>query len=250
MNIHSPAMNDTVGRKDSAMVTTQRQAIEAAAPGEQGDPGEAARAARTTARTRQLLDSATRLMVRDGSHGVSMQSIADEAHVSVGLIYRYFSNKQDLVQAVIVDVLDDVAARLPDAVGAVDDPVRRIAAAFEAYCRIIDDRREAALLTYRESKTLDRDGQVLIKDREIQTAAPLRDAIVEAQREGLLRPLDPDVLAEDFVLLAHGWALKHWYYAPRLGFEGYVAHHRSTVLSGLITEQHRADYADLLGPLT
>lgn len=212
-------------------------------------PDEAARAARTTVRTRQLLDSATRLMVRDGSHGVSMQSIADEAGVSVGLIYRYFSNKQDLVQAVIVDVLDDVAARLPDAVGNADDPVRRIAAAFEAYCRIIDDRREAALLTYRESKTLGREGQELIKDREVQTAQPLRDAIVEAQQAGLLRPLDPDLLAEDFVLLAHGWALKHWYYAPRVGFAGYVAHHSAMVLSGVITDRHRAKYADLLGDL-
>ncbi|MGJ7456407.1 hypothetical protein ACR80S_03880 [Halomonas sp. MA07-2] len=30
----------------------------------------------------------------------------------MGLIYRYFGNKLDLVQAVIVDVLDDVASRL------------------------------------------------------------------------------------------------------------------------------------------
>lgn len=212
-------------------------------------PGQAAGADLNTVRTRQLMDAATRLMVRDGSHGVSMQSIADEAGVSVGLIYRYFDNKQDLVQAVIVDVLDDVAARLPNAVGTVEDPVRRIAVAFEAYCRLIDERREAAVLTYRESQTLGREGRNLIKDREVQTARPLRDAIAEAREAGLLRAVDPDLLAEDLTMLAHGWALKHWYFSPRVTIAGYVTHHRAAILSGVITDRYRATYADLLGDL-
>lgn len=228
-----------------AMGTTQQ----ASGSGILDRPDEAARAARTTVRTRQLLDSATQLMVRYGSHEVSMQSVADNAGVSVGLIYRYFSNKQDLVQAVIVDVLGDVAARLPDAIGTVDDPVRRIATAFEAYCRIIDDRREAAVLTYRESKSLSPQGRELIKDREVETARPLRDAIAAALDAGLLRTVDPDLLAEDLVLMAHGWALKHWYYAPRVDFAGYVAHHTATFLSAILSDAHRADYSDLLGDL-
>lgn len=214
-----------------------------------GRPEEAARTARSDVRTRQLLDAATRLMVRSGSHEVSMQSIADEAGVSVGLIYRYFGNKLELVQAVIVDVLDDVAARLPDAVGTVGDPVRRIAAAFGAYCRIIDERRDAAVLTYRESRTLDRQGQELIKAREIHTARPLLDSISDAVDAGLLRPVNPELLAEDLLMLSHAWALKHWYYAPRVTFEQFVGHQLAVVLSGILAPEHRAEYIDLLGEL-
>lgn len=212
-------------------------------------PEQAARTARSDVRTRQLLDAATRLMVRSGSHEVSMQAIADEAGVSVGLIYRYFGNKLELVQAVIVDVLDDVTSCLQDAVGLVDDPVRRIAVAFEAYCRIIDERRDAAVLTYRESKTLGRQGQQLIKEREIQTARPLLESITDAVNAGLLRPVNPELLAEDLLMLSHAWALKHWYYAPRVSFEDFVRHQRAPVLSGILAPEHRADYADLLDRL-
>src|SRR5690606_30242038 len=102
---------------------------------------------------------------------------------------------------------------------------------------------------YRESQTLGREGRELIKQREVQTALPLRDAVAEARGAGLLRSVDPDLLAEDMTLLAHGWALKHWYFAPRVSIAGYVTHHRAAILSGIVADQHRADYADLLGDL-
>ena len=54
--------------------------------------------ARQDVRTRQILTAATALMQQHGSHKVSMKAIADEAEVSVGLIYRYYDNKEDLVR--------------------------------------------------------------------------------------------------------------------------------------------------------
>lgn len=199
-----------------------------------------------TVRVRQILDAASTLMVRSGSHEVSMQAIATEADVSVGLIYRYFSTKLDLVQAVIVDVLNDISSRLPDAVGTVEDPIRRIAAAFEAYCRIVDERIEAVVLTYRETKTLDRDGRELMKRLEVESARPLRDSIADAVDAGLMRPVDPELLAMDMLGLANNWALKHWFYRTRVTFDGFVQHQQATILAGVLLPEHRADYADLL----
>src|SRR5215212_6048686 len=85
------------------------------------DPDEAARRARAEHRSAQLLGAAARLMERDGSQAVSMQAVATEAGVSVGLIYRYFGGKDDLLLAVIVGVLDSFATRVPEAVDAAGD---------------------------------------------------------------------------------------------------------------------------------
>ncbi|HLN77262.1 MAG TPA: TetR family transcriptional regulator [Nocardioidaceae bacterium] len=127
------------------------------------DPHEAARLTRAQRRSQQLLGAAARLMERDGSHAVSMQAVAEEAGVSVGLIYRYFGGKDDLLLAVIVDVLDEFATRVPEAIEAAgDNPVERLAAAFRAYCEVIDDHRHAAVLTYRESKSLSDEGRARI----------------------------------------------------------------------------------------
>src|SRR5699024_12034605 len=118
-------------------------------------PEQAAQAARSQARVRQLLDAAARLMITSGSQGVSMQAVAKEANVSVGLIYRYFASKHELVKGVIVGVLDDMAVHVPAATQQVADPVRQLASALDAFIRVIDDHRTAVLLTYRESQNLD-----------------------------------------------------------------------------------------------
>lgn len=209
-------------------------------------PAEAARRARSDARTRQLLDAAARLMERSGSHSVSMQAVAEEAGVSVGLIYRYFGNKQELVQGVILGVLDDMARVIPAAVEPEEDPVRRMVAAFSAYCRVVEDNREAVLLTYRESNTLDEEGRRLIKDLEVKTAQPLKDAIQEGLDRGLLAPADARILSYDLLLIAHSWALKHWYFAPLLSFEEFVHSQSALMVSMAVHADHRSEYADLL----
>lgn len=199
-------------------------------------------------RTRQILDAAARLMVERGSGSVSVQDIAAEAGVSVGLIYRYFGGKGEVVTAVVVDVLDGFARALPQAVADHQDPVRRLHAAFEAFCRIIDARRHATVLTYRESKGLPAQALAVLKDREVETARPLADAAAQAVEAGVFRPVDAESLAETLVLIAHGWALKHWFHSRRGSLEDYVAGHFGLVLSGLLVPAAREAHTDLLGP--
>lgn len=200
-------------------------------------------------RSAQLLEAAARLMEREGSQAVAMQAVAEEAGVSVGLIYRYFGGKDDLLLAVIVHVLDEFATRVPAAVAAAgDDPVRGLAAAFRAYCEVIDEHRHAAVLTYREAKALSPEGRERIKDLEVATSAPLRDLLAAGAARGLLRPVDADLVSYDLLLLAHGWALKHWYFERTADFEAYVARQTSLLLHGLVEPRRRRSYADLLDP--
>ena len=86
------------------------------------DQRSARRAARTDARVhrrrRQILDAATEVMSRAGFHSTSMQSVAEHAGISVGLIYQYFANKDELLEAVIVDILEDFRDQVPAAIAA------------------------------------------------------------------------------------------------------------------------------------
>lgn len=219
------------------------------ATSEPQDPNEAARAARSEWRHRQLLGATARLMERNGLHGVSMQALADEAEVSVGLIYRYFGGKDDLLLTVIVDVLQTFAARVPRAAqDAEPDPVRRIAGVFRAYCEVINDHRHAAVLTYRESKSLDAEGREKIKRLEIETSEPLRRALRDGIAAGVLTEIDVELVSQDFLLMAHGWALKRWYLGQTMDFESYVAKQTALLLNAIVVDRHKSGYRDLLQP--
>jgi len=211
------------------------------------DPDEAARQARAERRSQQLLSAAAQLMANDGSQAVSMQAVAAEAGVSVGLIYRYFGGKDDLLLAVILDVLDAFATRVPEAIEAAgDDPVLRLAAAFRTYCAVIDDHRHAAVLTYRESKSLSEESREKIKDLEVTTSEPLRTCIRAGIEAGSLRDVDPDLVSYNMLLLAHAWALKHWYFERTLGFEEYVGKQLALTLHSVLEPKLRRRYSRLL----
>lgn len=213
-------------------------------------PEQAAQVARSQARVRQLLEAAARLMITSGSQGVSMQAVADEANVSVGLIYRYFASKHELVKGVIVGVLDDMAVHVPAATEQVADPVRQLAGALEAFIRVVDNHRTAVLLTYRESHNLDAEGLQAIKDAEIRTAQPIVTALRAAGDQGLIRPIDISVFGYDLLMMAHTWALKHWYFKDRTTLDTYIEHQVATALSSCVLPEFRNQYADLLGDLT
>lgn len=211
------------------------------------DPAQAARQTRAERRSEQLLLAAARLMERDGSQGVSMQAVAEEAGVSVGLIYRYFGGKDDLLLAVIVDVLETFSTAVPAAIAAAgDDPVERLVAAFRSYCEVIEAHRHAAVLTYRESKSLSPAGREKIKQLEVQTSEPLRQVIREGVAAGVLTTDDPDLVAYNLLLLAHAWALKHWYFEQSLTFDEYVRKQTALTLSALLEPRRRRSYRRFL----
>lgn len=214
------------------------------------DADEAARHARTQKRREQLLAAAARLMARDGSEAVSMHAVAAEAQVSVGLIYSYFGGKNDLLLAVIVDVLERFEAEVPRAIAAAgEDPVHRLVAAFRAYCEVIDQRRHAAVLTYRESKGLTAKGLRTIKELELATSEPLRQILNDGIAAELFAPVDTDLVAYNLLLLAHAWALKQWYFQRTLTLDTYVAKQTALTLAALISPRNRRKYAALIAGL-
>ena len=60
------------------------------------------------ARRRQILDGAAVCFARNGFHATSMQDVLKEVDLSAGAVYRYFSGKEELIGAIVAEVLDTV----------------------------------------------------------------------------------------------------------------------------------------------
>ncbi|MFI2286874.1 TetR/AcrR family transcriptional regulator [Streptomyces niveus] len=68
------------------------------------------------ARRRQILEGATRVFVRNGFHATSMQDVLREVDLSAGAVYRYFSGKEELIAAIVTEVLGALREAFADAV--------------------------------------------------------------------------------------------------------------------------------------
>jgi AcrR family transcriptional regulator len=185
-------------------------------------------------RLAEIIDAATRLFERKGYHATTMHEIARKAGISAGLIYSYAANKEEVLLLTIVDILEGYERDLPPAIAAHNDPVERLIAGFRAYCQVVGRRRHGAVLAYRESNTLSRAGRDRLKRLELRTTMLLADVIREGVRQGVFVDADPELAAYDFMILAHGWALKYWYLSETRTLDGYVDFQCALLLRGLI----------------
>lgn len=90
-------------------------------------------AAHTEAMRERILEGGRRAFIAGGFRGTSVPSIASEAGVSVGLIYRYFPSKEELFLELCLSGTPDELSNLAAAIAPIEDPVARLSAAIDSY---------------------------------------------------------------------------------------------------------------------
>lgn len=188
-------------------------------------------------RRAQIVAAATRLFATNGFFRTTIKDIATAAGISQGLIYQYVTDKEDVLLLVLLDVLEGYSRELPLAMRPGMDPFERCLAAIHAYVKVVDKRRKATMLAYRSSQSLSENRRMLIQERETETNRMLADIIRDCITAGLIRPLDIDVLTYQIVMMAHGWALKYWYFKSRMSVDEYVERSLDVLFGGTLTPE-------------
>jgi len=195
-------------------------------------------------RRRQVVAAAIALFGKRGYHASTIRDIAAQAGVSVGLIYQYFGDKEDVLFLAIVDVLDSYHDRIPAATAGIADPLARFRAAVHAYCRVIDANVDATVLAYRETKSLRKARRNVIKQKEAETNALLARYVEDCIAAGLFgKRLDVALFVYQIVMFAHAWALKAWHFRARMGVDEYVERGLALMLNQVLVRAERRSRA-------
>ena len=72
--------------------------------------------ARSRAMVEQILDAAARVLATSGYAQMSTNRIAEEAEVSVGSLYRYFADKEEIFDQLRQRAADEIIAEITDAI--------------------------------------------------------------------------------------------------------------------------------------
>ncbi|HEY2833741.1 MAG TPA: TetR/AcrR family transcriptional regulator [Sporichthyaceae bacterium] len=97
---------------------------------------ELGRVQRRQQRTRaQLTRAAAQIIAEKGVEGVRLREVTDAADVGFGSFYNYFGSKEDLVEAVVLDLMSTLAGTLIAHVARFDDPAEAASAAHRWFVR-------------------------------------------------------------------------------------------------------------------
>lgn len=193
-------------------------------------------------RREQFVTAAAELFGKNSFHTTTIKEIAQKAGVSAGLIYAYVKTKEDVLFLVLQNVLESYAREIPKALEGLTDPIQRFCTAVRAYCEVVGANPDATLLAYRETKSLNHEQRVAIKEMELESNRIIMNCIEECIRAGYFRQTKAELTAYRIVLVAHGWALKAWRFRQIATLEEYINEEIDMFLRGMMTEQGWSHY--------
>ncbi|MEM6454467.1 MAG: TetR/AcrR family transcriptional regulator [Acidobacteriota bacterium] len=163
------------------------------------------------ARVASIYRTAAELIHAKGFAGTSMNEIAEAADLTKPGLYYHVKNKRELLFRITSFAMDLLDARVVAQAESIDEPAVRLRTIVHGHARLLLHEPGALAILIDEVDGLDPQQRAIITRRKRRYYDFLRDAIIDLQRAGRLRPatLDPTVTA--FNLLGMIMWTARWY---------------------------------------
>ncbi|MFI6938879.1 TetR/AcrR family transcriptional regulator [Streptomyces sp. NPDC050418] len=164
------------------------------------------------ARRRQIIVGARRCFARNGFHATSMQDVLKEVGLSAGAVYRYFSGKEELIEAIVQEAFEGIRDAFAEA-AELRPPLLPDEFLSHVLRRVLDGPGEGDEQAFAElvlqvwAETL-RNGELSANLRAgvVGMRALWSEVVRMYQAEGLMsRDVDPDHVARTMMAMAMGF---------------------------------------------
>ncbi len=149
---------------------------------------------RSKERRQRVLDAALDVFTRDGYSDTLVDEIARRSDTSKGGVYFHFPSKQAIFVALLDEAGHLLIGRVERAIAAESDPVARGLAALRAVLQTFGSHRALARLLLVEALGAGHQFNLKMSDLHARFADLITQQLVEAVAQGLVPPLDPDMV--------------------------------------------------------
>ena len=186
--------------------------------------GKPSRKEREYLRHRQeILKVALKLFSEKGFHNVSMHEIAEKSEFAVGTLYKFFSNKEDLYKALILEKSEEFHLSLMAALSNAGNEVKKIKACVEAKIKVFMENLDYVRLYLAETRGasfnikagLDSD----IKVRYEDSLQKLANVFESGIKKRLFKKFDPYLLAVALDGILNAFLFQHIEYPDAHPFD-------------------------------
>jgi TetR/AcrR family transcriptional repressor of multidrug resistance operon len=156
----------------------------------------------------QILSAAEKLIAEVGFQGLSMQKLAKEAGVAAGTIYRYFDDKDHLIDDVRVLVTQRVADAVQEGVDD-SDPIKQRYRTMWLNIWNLAGTNLAAIKNRVQYDSLPITNSLNFRELEREMFAQVELLFNEGKEQGLFKPLNNEVLGGLSLAASVSLARKH-----------------------------------------
>lgn len=157
----------------------------------------------------QICKAAEKLFSKKGYHRTSVKEIAKVSGISIGSLYDYIKNKEDILYFFYEQYVNELEKRIKEETKGAKDPLQELRLALGAYMDTVDLFQDYVLFLYQESKYMKKRDLINIFKLEIFTNDIFID-IIKRGNKGYFKVKEPLLTGVFISLLTSGWALKRW----------------------------------------
>lgn len=159
-------------------------------------------------RRKAILAVARKLFSEKGYHGVSLGDIAEQAGLSVGLIYYVFPKKEDILLGLVQEgsiLYRDVFENVQD----IANPVERFDTVVRELYRTLDNSSRVMMILYKDLSSINKETRQQILSLERETNAKIVAIIEDGKRFGAFKEtVSSQLVAFNVIGAGHLWSLK------------------------------------------
>ena len=171
----------------------------------------------------KIFRATIKLANRKGFHAMSLRDLCAESGLSMGGLYAYFKNKEELLTLIQKQGRAIVARVMEDQLAGIDDTLQALETAIRSHLYLSEALQPWFFFSYMETRFFDADEGRRAISGELQTEAIFSDILERGIADGRFTLADPLLVAAAIKALLQDWYLKRWKYRRRgISVEAYA----------------------------
>lgn len=175
-------------------------------------------------RRNQIIKSAIQLFKQKGFHRTTTREIAQNAGFSIGTLYEYIRQKEDILYLVCDSIFEQFRVRMEEALPSHGSSKERLESAICAYYKLVDDMQDEMLVMYQETKSLEKDALKYVLKKEQDFVAIFEPLIRDCVQENVfqLSEIEIKTYAHNILVMGQMWAFRRWMLGKLYTIDEYI----------------------------
>lgn len=188
----------------------------------------------------KIINYCTSKFLKDGFYLVTVDQIANELRISKKTIYKFFSTKDELVEAVAKHLMNDVSSKIDNIIGSGNDSLTKIIMLFEVMAGVVVQFSEKWLkdLQIHTPKLW----QQIDEFRTKRAFTALGSIIRQGQIEGIIVEKPIELIIHIFVNTIRSVVHPDFLYYQKLDYREAFIHSFEILFNGILTPKGKSKF--------
>lgn len=186
-------------------------------------------------RREQMIKGAVALFKQKGFHRTTTREIAKAAGFSIGTLYEYIRQKEDVLYLVCDQIYDEVRNRMEKDIDTKKGDLESLRQSIKDYFKVMDDMQAEVLVMYQEAKSLSKEALPYVLKKEIEMVGMFERVIRSCVEKGELHLEEREIrlIAHNIFVQGQMWGFRRWALQKLYTLDEYVEMQTRFLLNGL-----------------